>query len=68
MRGADPQTGQLLDKYDCTFNWQTVITTEGTQTTRQTAAALEGVRNVFAALGNRLASPKQPKKIEGGVS
>lgn len=43
--GQDPQTGQMIDNYDCTFCWQPILMLENSKMQRQTGAAVESFRN-----------------------
>ncbi len=45
VTGADPQSGNPVDLYDCTFSWFPVLLIENTQQQRQTGAAVESFRN-----------------------
>lgn len=45
LRGADPQTGQEIDEYDCAIRWLPVLLIEGAKETKQGAAAIESFRN-----------------------
>lgn len=41
----NPQSGEVVDQWDCAFNWQTILLIENAQETRQAAAAVESARN-----------------------
>lgn len=45
LRGADPQTGQEIDEYDCAIKWLPILLIEGAKETKQGAAAIESFRN-----------------------
>ena len=45
LRGTDPQTGQPIDEWGCADVWQVVAQLEGNKEMRQTAAAVESLRN-----------------------
>ncbi len=48
LRGKHPQTGAPLDEWDCAMKWLPVLLIEGSQETRQAAAAIESFRNEMA--------------------
>lgn len=48
MRGTNPNTGQEVDQDDCAIAWMPILLLENSQQQRQTAAAVESTRNVFA--------------------
>lgn len=45
IRGANPQTGQELDRWECSFALLPLLLIENTQQTRQAGAAVESLRN-----------------------
>jgi len=45
--GHDPNTGQEVNKYMCQDSWMPLLTIENSQQQRQTAAAVEDLRNVI---------------------
>ena len=45
LTGADPQTGQPVDEFDCSLAWLPILLIEGSKETRQAAAAIESFRN-----------------------
>ena len=45
IRGADPQTGVLADKYGCVDSFLPLLLIENAQMSRQTGAAVESFRN-----------------------
>ena len=55
IRGAHPQTGQQVDKWDCSLALLPMLLIEGAQMSRQTGAAVESLRNeaVKSADANR---------------
>ncbi len=56
LRGKDPQTDQPVEEWDCAIKWLPVLMIEGAQEARQTAAAVESLRNeiVTAATAKRI--------------
>jgi hypothetical protein len=46
VRGIHPQTGQEIDRSDCSINWLVMLGMEGNQKTNQLAATMESARNV----------------------
>lgn len=71
MRGLNPNTGEEMDDYRCTFAWLPLLLLEGASQTRQAGAAIESFRNEVvkgqrdAALGIAHArSAPEPKLIE----
>lgn len=45
VQGTHPQTGESIDKYDCSLRWIPILTIENSQQQRQTGAAVESFRN-----------------------
>ncbi len=45
LRGKHPQTEEPVDEWDCAMKWLPILLIEGSQETRQTAAAIESFRN-----------------------
>ena len=43
--GRAPQTGKLIDAWDCAFKWTNELLIENAQQIRQHAAAIESMRN-----------------------
>lgn len=50
LYGKDPQTEQTIDQFDCSEAWLPVTTVENSQMTRQAAASIDKMRNIFAGL------------------
>lgn len=45
LLGRQPQTGEVIDSWDCAFNWHNILLIEAAQQTRQAGAAIESFRN-----------------------
>jgi len=45
MLGKHPQTGAGVPEWDCADRWRVILLIEGSQETRQAAAAIESFRN-----------------------
>ena len=45
IQGANPNTGEQVNKYDCSFAWLPFLLIENSQQQRQTGAAVESLRN-----------------------
>lgn len=45
IRGTNPNTGQEVDEWNCSFAWSPLLMIENSQQQRQTAAAVESFRN-----------------------
>lgn len=45
MEGNNPQNGQRVNEWRCTFNWQTMLMLQGNAMTQGVAAAVESHRN-----------------------
>lgn len=56
--GANPQTGEQMDKWGCAITWLPMLLIENSQQQRQTGAAVESFRN--AAIS---AAQKPTKKL-----
>lgn len=48
VKGAHPQTGETMDRWDCTIAWQPMLMVELSKQQRSTAAATESYRNEIA--------------------
>lgn len=49
LRGLNPNTGQEIDEWGCAIAWQPILMIENAQQQRQTAAAVESLRNEVVA-------------------
>lgn len=45
LRGANPQTGEVVDEWGCAVTWLPMLLIENSQMQRQTGAAVESFRN-----------------------
>lgn len=45
IQGANPNTGEPVNRYDCVDNWIPLLLIENSQMQRQTGAAVESFRN-----------------------
>jgi len=54
LRGADPQSGEPVDEYDCAILWNNILLIENSQMQRQTGAAVESFRNNMVDQNNLL--------------
>lgn len=45
VRGANPQTGEVVDEWACAVKWFPFLMIENSQMQRQTGAAVESFRN-----------------------
>ena len=45
VSGANPQTGEIIDVFDCTFTIIPILLVENAQQSRQTGSAVESFRN-----------------------
>jgi hypothetical protein len=45
VQGTNPQTGEVVNHYDCAMCWMPVLLIENSQQQRQTGAAVESFRN-----------------------
>ena len=48
VQGADPQTGEILDQFDCADHWAPTLQMEAIKVARQTFATLHELRNEVA--------------------
>lgn len=56
LAGANPQTGETLDKFGCVDSFLPLLMLENSQQQRQTAAAVESFRNEMVKLNEVPAS------------
>ena len=45
LRGANPNTGEPIDKWDCSLAWTPILLIENSQQQLRTASAVESFRN-----------------------
>lgn len=65
IRGANPNTGEPEDKWNCSFAWMPILQIETSQQSRQTGAAVESFRNIMVKQNEQLSHALQnPKLIE----
>ena len=48
--GANPNTGEQMNKWDCSFAWLPILAIETSQQTRQTGASVDSLRNEIVRL------------------
>jgi len=48
IKGADPQTGAIIDRSGCVDSFLPLLLMEGAQQTRQAGAAIDALRNEIA--------------------
>lgn len=48
LMGMNPQTGQPMDEWSCTFRWLPVLLVENSNQQRQTAASVDKTANQIA--------------------
>lgn len=67
LKGAEPQTGEIVDKYGCADAWAPILQIETTQQVRQLGAAIESMRNegVKAQAASREAAERALRMITG---
>lgn len=68
LRGSNPQTGDPVDEWSCAVAWIPMLLTENSKETRQTAAAVESIRNEMVranALHLQLLAYTEQKLIGG---
>jgi hypothetical protein len=63
VQGLHPQTGEVVNEWDCSINWVPVLLVEVAQQARGGAAATESFRNVVLA-----ASRGQPPPVDSEVT
>lgn len=62
VRGRNPNTGEEVDRWDCSLAFLPMLLVENSQQSRQAGAATESMRNELVRLASR---PRQPTMIEG---
>jgi hypothetical protein len=64
LRGKDPQSEEMIDRWDCSLALIPVLMIENSQVQRQTGAAVESFRNeMVKANGETLAALSAPMQI-----
>jgi hypothetical protein len=51
VRGANPQTGNEIDEWNCAITWGPTLAINTAQQVRQAGAATESFRNEFVKIG-----------------
>ncbi len=68
VKGKDPQSEEIIDRWDCAVVWQVVVTVENTQNIRGMTTATESFRNEFIKGQNAflqlLYEAKEERKIQ----
>ena len=54
VRGKDPNTGEEIDKWGCSFAWMPFMLMENAKQIRSTAAATESFRNEMMGVGQTI--------------
>jgi hypothetical protein len=54
VMGTNPQSGETINSWDCTFAWMPVLLIENSSVNRQTGAAIESLRNENVTLGQHM--------------
>jgi hypothetical protein len=62
VRGKNPNTGDEVDRWDCSLAFLPMLLVETAQQSRQNGAATESMRNEMVRLASR---PRAPIMIEG---
>lgn len=62
--GKNPQSTEIVDKWDCSLAWLPLLTIENTQMTRATGVAVESLRNEIVARSN--VKPDRVVKLPNG--
>jgi hypothetical protein len=64
IQGLNPQTGQPIDRYDCSDALMPLLMIENSQQQRQTGAAVESFRNEMVKMNNlTLLGPSEVKAL-----
>lgn len=62
IRGKNPNTGEDVDRWDCSLSFLPMLLIENSQQARHNGAATESMRNELVRLASR---PRPPIMIEG---
>lgn len=68
--GKNPQTDEVINRYDCSFVWNSMLLMENTKVQLQTGAAIESFRNEMVkggAAGLRLAAAAVAAQLPASV-
>ena len=57
LHGSNPNTGEPMNKWGCSFEFLPMLMVENSQQQRQTGAAVESFRNEVVELNKPLAGP-----------
>lgn len=63
LKGRNPQSGEIVDKWGCSFSFMPLLMVENSQQSRQTAAAVESFRNLVMERRNIVAMEKRLEKL-----
>ena len=54
VQGENPQTGESVNKGDCSIAWMPILLIENSKVNRETGAAVESLRNNNAVAANQI--------------
>jgi hypothetical protein len=54
VQGRHPQTNEVINNQDCSFNWQPILMIENSKVNRETGAAVESLRNENVTTGGQI--------------
>lgn len=60
LRGMNPNTGEDIDRWGCTFEFLPFLLIENSQQQRQTGAAVESFRNEVVRFNDAAQIPSEP--------
>jgi len=65
LYGKDPQSEQMIDKWDCAVPWIPITTIETSQMSKQTSASVDKVANEMASVRTAAGSLANAVRIAG---
>lgn len=64
--GANPQTGEMINRFDCAIAWMPILMIENSNEQRKTAASVQSFRNEMVKMQGMALINMAPKEIENG--
>ena len=66
VQGTNPQSGEPINKADCSMSWTPMLLIENTKINRETGAAIESFRNEMVATNKTIVLDANKLKLIGG--
>ena len=68
VQGLNPQTGETINRSDCSIAWTPMLLIENTKINRETGAAVESFRNEMVKANNNILLDANKLRLTGGTT